>query len=114
MKKLSIVGISGIQNVMHKIDLLKDQEFIQQVETLVSENTEWTISDKPGILRTEIVELGTRVKDCQKIGKLIDPFGNDDSIYLKSSIDEIILGINNYPMIKEGDLVFKVSSFQDD
>ncbi|WP_395167672.1 succinylglutamate desuccinylase/aspartoacylase family protein [Francisella salimarina] len=107
------VGTAGIQNVMRKINLLKDQDFIQQVKPLVSEDTEWTISDKPGILRTEI-ELGTRVKEDQKIGKLIDPFGNDDSVSLKSPIDGIILGINNYPMIKEGDLVFKVSSFQDD
>ncbi|APA83104.1 succinylglutamate desuccinylase/aspartoacylase family protein [Francisella tularensis] len=107
------VGIAGIQNVMRKIALLEDQEFIQQLKPLVSEDTEWTVSDKPGILRTEI-ELGTRVKEGQKIGKLIDPFGNDESIYLKSPIDGIILGINNYPMIKEGDLVFKISSFQDD
>lgn len=98
---------------MLKIALLEDQEFIQQLKPLVSEDTEWTVSDKPGILRTEI-ELGTRVKEGQKIGKLIDPFGNDESIYLKSPIDGIILGINNYPMIKEGDLVFKISSFQND
>lgn len=107
------IGIAGIQNVMRKFDILEDEEFSQQVKPVVSEDTEWTISDKPGVLRTEI-ELGTRVKEGEKIGKLIDPFGTDDSIHLKSPIDGIILGINNYPMIKEGDLVFKVSSFQDD
>lgn len=48
------VGIAGIQRVMRKIDLLKDQEFIQQVKPLVSEDTEWTVSNKPGILRIEI------------------------------------------------------------
>ena len=32
------------------------------------------------------IELGTRIKEVQKIGKLIDPFGNDYSIYLKSPI----------------------------
>ncbi|API86629.1 succinylglutamate desuccinylase/aspartoacylase family protein [Francisella uliginis] len=107
------VGVAGIQNVMRKLGLLEDEEFTQQVKPVVSEDTEWTVSDKPGILRTEI-ELGTRVKEGEKIGKLIDPFGNDDSIHLKSPIDGIVLGINNYPMIKEGDQVFKVSSFQDD
>lgn len=107
------VGIAGIQNVMRKLEMLNDEEFLQQVKPLVSEDTEWTVSDKPGILRTEI-ELGTRVKEGEKIGKLIDPFGNEDSINLRSPIDGIILGINNYPMIKEGDRVFKVSSFQDD
>jgi predicted deacylase len=106
-------GIAGIQNVLRKFKLLEDEEFSQQVKPVVSEDTEWTISDKPGILRTEI-ELGTRVKEGQKIGKLTDPFGHDDNIDLKSPIDGIILGINNYPMIKEGDQVFKVSSFQDD
>ncbi|MDE4940515.1 hypothetical protein NAI66_11080, partial [Francisella tularensis subsp. holarctica] len=69
--------------------------------------------DKPVILRTEI-ELGTRFKEGQKIGKLIEQFGNDESIYLKSPIDVIILGINNYTMIKECDIVFKISSFQND
>ncbi|AIT08516.1 hypothetical protein LO80_00045 [Candidatus Francisella endociliophora] len=106
-------GIAGIQNVMRKLNLLKDEEFTQQVKPVVSEDTEWTVSDKPGILRTEI-ELGTRVKEGEKIGKLIDPFGNEESIHLRSPIDGIILGINNFPMIKEGDRVFKVSSFQDD
>jgi predicted deacylase len=98
---------------MRKLEILRDVEFVQQVKPVVSEDTEWTVSDKPGILRTEI-ELGTRVKEGEKIGKLIDPFGNDDSIHLRSPIDGIVLGINNYPMIKEGDQVFKVSSFQDD
>ena len=107
------VGIAGIQNVMRKLETLSDEEFAQQVKPVVSEDTEWTVSDKPGILRTEI-KLGTRVKEGEKIGKLIDPFGNDHSIHLKSPIDGIVLGINNYPMIKEGDQVFKVSSFQDD
>lgn len=64
------VGIAEIQSVIRKIDLFKDQEFIQQVKPLVSEDTEWTVSDKPGILRIEI-DLGTRVKESQKIGKLI-------------------------------------------
>ncbi|MDE4976311.1 hypothetical protein NAI43_11450, partial [Francisella tularensis subsp. holarctica] len=77
---------------------LEDQELIEQLKRLVSDDTEWTVSDKPWILRSEI-ELGTRVKEGQKIGKLIDPFGNYESIYLKSRIDGIILGINNYPMI---------------
>ena len=107
------VGIAGIQNVMRKLETLSDEEFAQQVKPVVSEDTEWTVSDKPGILRTEI-KLGTRVKEGEKIGKLIDPFGNDHSIHLKSPIDGIVLGINNYPMIKDGDQVFKVSSFQDD
>ncbi|KEI35701.1 putative deacylase [Francisella sp. W12-1067] len=107
------VGVSGIKNVMRKQDILKDQDFVQQIKPVVSNDTEWTISDKPGILRTEI-GLGTRVKENQKIGKLIDPFGNDESVSLKSPIDGIILGINNYPLIKEGDLVFKVASFHND
>ncbi|AJC49026.1 succinylglutamate desuccinylase/aspartoacylase family protein [Allofrancisella guangzhouensis] len=107
------VGVLGIKNVMRKFDILKDQDFIQQIKPVVSNDTEWTISDKPGILRAEI-KLGTRIKENQKIGKLIDPFGNDESVSLKSPIDGIILGINNYPLIKEGDLVFKVASFQDD
>jgi predicted deacylase len=107
------VGITGIKNVMRKLDALTDEDFSNKIKPIVSEDTEWTVSDKSGILRTEI-SLGTRVKEGQKIGKLIDPFGCDDSVAIKSPIDGIVLGINNYPMIKEGDLVFKVASFSDD
>lgn len=107
------IGISGIQNILRKFRILSDEEYNQILRPIVSEDTEWTISDQSGILRTKI-ELGTRVKENEKIGKLIDPFGNNESITLHSPIDGIILGINNYPLIKEGDPVFKVSSFHDD
>lgn len=107
------IGVSGVKNVFRKLEILDDEEYNQLVKPVVSEDTEWTISDQSGILRTEI-ELGTRVKENQKIGNLIDPFGNNEPVALRSPIDGIIVGINNYPLIKEGDLVFKVSSFQDD
>ena len=50
---------------MRKLELLQDEKFTQQVKPVVSEDTEWTVSDRPGILRTEI-ELGTRVKEGEK------------------------------------------------
>lgn len=106
------IGIEGIKNVMKKLNLL-DEELEQTIKPILSEDAEWTISDTSGILRTEI-ELGTRVKKNQRIGHLTDPFGNADNVSLTSPIDGIILGINNNPLIKEGDKVFKVASFHDD
>jgi predicted deacylase len=107
------IGVTGIQNILRKFEILDDEEYNQRLKPIVSEDTQWTSSDQSGILRTEI-GLGTRVKENEKIGKLIDPFGNHESISIRSPIDGIILGINNYPLIKEGDQVFKVSSFHDD
>ncbi len=107
------IGIEGVRNILKKLDMLRGENFEQMVKPIISEDTEWTISDTSGILKTEI-EIGTRVKEGEKVGQIVDPFGNAEKVQLVSPIDGVILGINNFPLIKEGDRVFKVASFHDD
>ena len=77
-----------------------------------SKDEDWLRSHSSGILHADVT-LGEHVKKGDIIGRLDDPFSNENSNLIKSHLDGIIVGINRSPLIQEGAFIFKIASFLD-
>jgi predicted deacylase len=105
------VGFNGVKNIMRYIDLIPKAP-IEEVRSICSQDEEWVVAHKGGILHTDS-SLGQVIKKGQVIGTISDPFGAGESEKLKAPKNGIIVGINTTPLIHEGLSVFKVASFID-
>ena len=105
------VGYNGITNTMRYIDMLPKTP-IQEVKPIFSQNENWVVAHRGGILHTDF-SLGQVIKKGEVIGKITDPFGAGESEKLKAPKDGIIVGINTTPLIHEGLQIFKIASFID-
>ena len=105
------VGLDGVRNVMRKLEMLVG-EIDKSVTPVFSKDDDWLISSSSGVLHTE-VSLGEWIKKGDKIGRLTDPFSNENATVIKSNLDGVIVGINRAPLIQEGVSIFKVASFID-
>ena len=105
------IGLEGTLNVMRKIEMLKGN-VDRKVTPVFSKDEDWITSHASGILHVEVT-LGEQIKKGDKLGRLSDPFSNENASVIKSHIDGVIVGINRSPLIQEGASVFKVASFID-
>lgn len=105
------VGLDGIKNVMCKLGMLSG-EVDDNVTPVFSKDDDWLISSSSGVLHSEVA-LGESIKKGDKIGRLTDPFSNENATVIKSGLDGVIVGINRSPLIQEGVSIFKVASFID-
>lgn len=105
------VGLDGIKNVMCKLGMLNG-EVVDSVTPVFSKDDDWLISSSSGVLHSEVA-LGESIKKGDKIGRLTDPFSNENATIIKSNLDGVIVGINRSPLIQEGSSIFKVASFID-
>lgn len=104
-------GLTGIENILRKINML-DGNNDQVITPVISKDDDWLTAPSSGILHTD-VSLGEHIKKGDKIGRLSDPFSNENSTIVKSHLDGIIVGINRSPLIQEGVSIFKIASFVD-
>ena len=104
-------GLTGIENILRKINML-DGNSEQVITPVISRDDDWLTAPSSGILHTD-VSLGEHIKKGDKIGRLSDPFSNENSTIVKSHLDGIIVGVNRSPLIQEGVSIFKIASFVD-
>ncbi|WP_119343179.1 succinylglutamate desuccinylase/aspartoacylase family protein [Facilibium subflavum] len=105
------IGLEGIINVMRKLQMLEG-EIEDKVSPVFSKDEDWLSSPSSGVLHTD-VSLGESIKTGDKIGRLSDPFSNENATIVKSKLDGVVVGINRAPLIQEGASIFKVASFVD-
>lgn len=105
------IGLTGIENILRKINML-DGNNDQAITPVISKDNDWLTAPSSGILHTD-VKLGEHIKKGDKIGRLSDPFSNENSTIVKSHLDGIIVGVNRSPLIQEGVSIFKIASFVD-
>lgn len=105
------IGLEGIRNIMYKLQMLEGT-IEATIPPVFSKDDDWLISSSSGVLHTD-VSLGESIKKGAKIGRLSDPFSNENATIIKSDRDGVIVGINRTPLIQEGVSIFKVASFLD-
>ena len=106
-----LLGVSGIKNVMRKLDMLA-KEPIHEVMPISSRETDWILANKGGILHTNVL-LGQIIEAGELIGTISDPFGADTVESITSPFKGIVVGVNTAPLIHEGLPIIKVASFLD-
>lgn len=105
------IGVEGVKNLMRTVDMIPEAP-IDNINPVFSQEEEWIIAHKGGILHTK-VELGEVIAKGDIIGSISDPFSADVEEQVKSSQNGIVVGINTTPLIHEGLSIFKIASFVD-
>lgn len=106
------LGVEGTKNIMRAINMLPKEEPITFINPVFSQDEDWIIAPKGGILHVE-VELGQHIKNGDRIGTILDPFSTDVEQIIYANQDGVVVGINTTPLIHEGLTLFKIASFMD-
>ena len=80
------------------------------MEPLLAKSSTWMRAPQSGILRT-MVKLGDKVTRKQTLGIVSDPFGETEQ-HVISTVDGIVIGRTNIPLVNEGEALFHVASFK--
>jgi uncharacterized protein len=108
------LGLTGILNVMSYLDMINEYHFelSTNFNPVFSQDEDWLRASRGGVLHADI-KLGQMIKKGQIIGRIVDPFSADIAQPVRAIDDGIVVGINNHPLISEGQSIFKVTSFID-
>lgn len=106
------IGLQGIVNVMRKLQMLPEKHSKKdtQSKTYFAEKHIWIHSPASGISYSKC-KLGQFVKRNETLSTVKDPFGVSHNTDIKSPHDGVIVGMNNLPLVHEGEGVFQVAAF---
>lgn len=106
------IGLRGMINLLSHLHMIPEKEMktSKQPPTFFFEKAQWVRSTRGGI-STNKVRLGSHVKKGTILSSLSDPFGTSMPTDLKSHREGIVIGINNVPLVKEGEELFKIALF---
>lgn len=104
-------GVKGILSVMRELDMLpKSKRQQRRTDPYEAASSTWVRAPKSGILRAN-KSLGMRVAKGEFLGAISDPFGEDEEI-VKASVEGIIVGRTNIPLVNEGEALFHIARFE--
>jgi len=111
--ELSIrAGLKGVLNVMRHLGMLRASKKVHTTEPFVARKSSWLRASASGIVHN-CFALGAHVQKGDVLAEIGDSFGSilDKVTALR---DGVIIGIQNIPLVQEGDAMFHVASFSDD
>jgi hypothetical protein len=107
------LGQEGLTNLLTRLGMLPSRES-EPVELprqpLIAESSEWVYSTKSGIAEA-VVQLGDQVSAGQKLADIREPFGSFQEVTAKAPTDGVVVGLNEVPMVYEGDPLIRVARF---
>ena len=106
-------GVSGILRVMRFLHMLptKAAKAHKHIEPFIARSSTWVRTPDAGILRSK-TRLGARVKKDDTLGIVADPFGGKEML-VTSPNSGIVIGMNNLPLVNEGEALFHIARFND-
>lgn len=105
------VGQRGILNVMQGIGMLPSKKKNDdQTSSFIAEKNVWVRAAASGISHSSL-KLGMRVKQGEMLCVIKDPFDTTSPVSVASPVDAIIVGMNNLPLVHEGERLFQLATF---
>lgn len=105
-------GVKGILRVMRRLGMLSgEQRRRTPVPAELANGSSWARAPIDGILRPQ-VRLGARVAKGEVLGKVADPFGNDEGEVLAMA-DGIVIGMSRLPLANEGEALYHIARFDE-
>ncbi|MGR8947678.1 MAG: succinylglutamate desuccinylase/aspartoacylase family protein [Gammaproteobacteria bacterium] len=107
-----VTGVRGIVSVMRTLGMLASKR-IQTVpaEPFIARSTSWYRAPTDGMFRP-LIKMGAHVAAGDALGIVSAPFG-DDEMVVPVKDDGIVVGMNNLPLVNEGDALFHVAQFKE-
>lgn len=109
-----VQGSHGTARMLRKIGMLPtDSRDTTKEEALplVSKESEWVYATKSGIAHL-FKELGERVSKGTTLARINEPLGSHQEVRVNAPMDGIIVGVNDMPMVYEGDYLYRIASFE--
>ncbi|MFT7535112.1 MAG: putative deacylase [Hyphomicrobiaceae bacterium] len=100
-------GVRGVINVMRKIGMLQESKSRPPAKPTVCVKSKWERAPEGGVLRMRVA-LGDRVHTGQTLAMLSDATG-DNEITVVASVEGIVIGCTNLPLVNEGDAIFNLA-----
>lgn len=97
-------GIAGCLRLMKGLDMISDD--VQSQQTIMLDDTKWIRAKVSGLFRTT-KKYGSYIEKDTVIGTISDPYGEME-MELRSPDNGYIIGINNQPVINEGDALIHI------
>jgi hypothetical protein len=106
-------GVRGILRVMRYLGMLppKNTRSSKHVEPVIARSSSWVRTPESGILRMK-TRLGSHIKKGDRLAVVADPFGGKE-VQINSPFSGIVIGMNNLPLVNEGDALFHIARFDD-
>ncbi|MCP1314169.1 succinylglutamate desuccinylase/aspartoacylase family protein [Halomonas sp. 707D7] len=105
-------GVRGILRVMRRLGMLSgEQRRRLPAPAELANGSSWARAPIDGILRP-MVRLGARVAKGEVLGKVADPFGNDEGD-IRAMADGIVIGMSRLPLANEGEALYHIARFDE-
>ncbi|QSE99112.1 succinylglutamate desuccinylase/aspartoacylase family protein [Fulvivirga lutea] len=106
MRKQAIdAGVEGALRVMKYLGM-RDDAPEPDKETIYIKESTWVRAKYAG-LHHSYVRNGSKVEKNQLLGVITDPYGQFEK-KIKSPMDGVVIGINNYPVVNMGDALMHI------
>ena len=104
-------GVKGITRVMRHLGMLpRSKSRKATAAPKVAMSSQWVRAPQSGVLRM-VAPLGAHVNKGDIIGRVADPFGEQEE-EIHATVSGIIIGKTNLPLVYEGEAVFHVARFK--
>jgi predicted deacylase len=100
-------GIDGARRVMHYLQMTSESPEAEKPSIMIKKSS-WLRARVSGLFQTE-VETGQRVSKNERVGVITDPFG-EFKVTLKAPAQGYVIGLNNNPIVHQGDAVMHIGS----
>lgn len=97
-------GINGLKRIMNHLGMIDEQ--VKPKKTRLIKESYWERASVSGIFKA-LVSAGEKVEKGEKIGAISTPF-NENVKSIKSKKEGYVYGINNNPVVNQGDALFHI------
>lgn len=101
------IGLDGILRVMKYLRMREDAPEVIK-EPLYVNSSSWVRAKYAGLHHSK-VRNGSKVEKGQVLGLITDPYGQFEHV-IKSPMDGVVIGINNYPVVNMGDALLHIGA----
>ena len=102
------VGVKGCFSAMAHIGMIDKKKKETNYRGFIAKHSYWVRSDSSGTLRTKIA-MGALIQQGQKLGKVLDPLGENFKEVI-SPVTGYIIGVNNLPLVTQGEALFHIAT----
>ena len=105
-------GLAGIVRVMSSLGMIRPRRGAwSRIDSVIVNSSSWVRAPRGGVLRTPC-SLGQRVREGEQIGIVSSPIG-DSEAGVHSTLEGIVIGRTNVPVVNQGDALFHVARVAD-
>lgn len=107
------IGVQGIANVLRELKMIPTVTGKRKPKYIpaIAQASLWIRAPRSGIMHPT-KGLGFMVNKGDVLGYVADPLGLEE-VKVLATINGMIVGMNNLPMVHEGDALFHIASFDD-